>query len=132
LVLVGSARSTDGSQFELFGIDMAATGESVKIDVSIQCWEEGTHAYQAAWDIVGTGQRTSAGVSSRTSTSGGGGSGQTANTFTAPNKPSVAVSNPASAVSPNTAHRLAILGTGKPGVDILWQWTATIKRGKVA
>ena len=129
-VFVGSARVTNATPVLLFYIDLPATGESAKINASIQAWNEGVHSAHGAWDIVGTGQRTSAGVSSRTSTAAGGGSGQTTNSFGGP-KPSVGVSDPSSAVAPNVLNRLGITFTGQTGVNILVMWSAQISIGKV-
>lgn len=129
-VLFGSRRSTDATPFLLMSVSMAATGESVQLEGSIQCCTEGTHTNHAAWHTTASGRRTSAGASARTCPAGGGGAGQTANDFTG-GKPAIEISRPDLSTSPNVLHELGYIATGKAGTAILWMYALTVTRIRV-
>jgi len=124
----GAIRTTTNTQTMLFSVPMIA-GDTVTIQGTIQAFVANTHANHAGWRSVAAGKRTSAGVSSRTSSAGGGGSGQYANDFGGP-KPTLGVSDPNSAVSPNVLHSIGFLVTGQSGVEIIWEYALRIMRGK--
>jgi hypothetical protein len=130
LLFAGSKRLTSNASVELVGTPLAATGETVSITLFVTEFTEGTHAAAAQFQIAGLWQRTSAGVSSKVSTSAG---DQTSagNSFSSPQKPTVSVSDPTSGVAPNVLHRAAILGTGKTGVNILLVYFAIMQRGAI-
>lgn len=127
--VVFSFRVVSNAVVEIASYDMLP-GTSVAIRADVQAFTEATHANQLVHVIVGSGKRTSAGTSSRTSAAGGGGSGQVVNDF-AVTRPALSVSDPSSAVSPNVQHRLALLYTGKSGVNTIVMGTARILIGKL-
>jgi hypothetical protein len=125
----GRGRTVGAAVLDLYFEDLSA-GETVEMEVLVEGWTEGTHANVCGWKSVGQASRTSAGVSSRTSSAAGVGPGQVSNNFMGP-RPSFQFSDPASAVTPNTQHRFAAQVTGKAGVDVLWSYTGRIVRGKL-
>jgi hypothetical protein len=125
LVLTG--RTVGAVTLELVGYAMAL-GESVEIDITVNGFTEATGADTCAWQAIGKGRRTSAGVSSRTTSAAGAGAGQIDNTF-APTRPTFVFSDPASAVAPNTLNRFSTIVTGKTGVTIDWVWSYKTIRG---
>jgi hypothetical protein len=128
--VVISFRVVGAAVVELVAYDMPATGASVAIFADLQSFTEGTHANHQVHVIVASGKRTSSGTSSRTSPSQGGGSGQVVNDF-APTRPVLSVSDPNNNVSPNVQHRLALLYTGKSGVNTIVMGTARVLIGRV-
>jgi len=128
--LVGSFRTTSNESVAFGAMPMAATGESVALEVILEGFTEGTHANQCVWHATGTARRTSSGTSARTSTAGGGGAGQVANDF-APTRPAFRFSDPAVSGAPDVLHQFHGIATGKLGVPMLWVYMVRQVRGKV-
>lgn len=128
--LVGSFRTTSNESVAFGAMPLAATGESVMLEVTLNGFTAGVHTNHFAWQSVGTAKRTSSGTSSRTSTAAGAGAGSVANDF-APTRPAFRFSDPAVGVAPDVLHQFHGIATGKLSVPMLWVYTVRQVRGKV-
>lgn len=128
--LVGSFRTASNESVAFGAMSLAATGESVMLEVMLEGFTEGTHANQCAWHATGTAKRNSSGTSARTSSAGGGGAGQIANDF-AVTRPAFRFSDPAVSGAPDVLDQFHGIATGKLSVPMLWVYTVRQVRGKV-
>lgn len=128
--IVGSFRTTSNESVAFGAMPLAATGESVVLEVTLNGFTEGAHTNHFAWQSVGSAKRTSSGTSSRTSTASGSGAGSVANDFS-PTRPSFRFSDPAVGVAPDVLNQFHGIATGKLSVPMLWVYTLRQISGKV-